>query len=369
MKVGILTLPLGHNYGGILQAWALQQTLKTLGYDVVLLHRKHKVSLSENFNLFLRRLYAKWIKKKAGVEIFRCEKNVTIKNTTRFINRNFRIVTTNDSYKKVIDDLDAIIVGSDQVWRPIYADGHLDDFFLKFTEGKKLKRIGYAASFGVDYPEYDSDEKSMASALLKNFDAVSVREKSGLTLCSNMLGFANAELMPDPTLLLDIDDYRQIYKKCECPDYFTKLFAYILDPNDNTREIVDKISGAMGQKPFTVHSKIDDLKAPLIERIHPPLEHWLLAIANSDFIITDSFHGCVFSIIFNKDFIVLGNKERGMARIRSLLNTFGLEDRMMDINDRYQDINYSHLDWQRINKIKSNLKHGGRKFLSDNLKD
>ena len=279
MKVGILTLPLGHNYGGILQAWALQQTLKALGYDVVLLHRKHKVSLSENFNLFLRRLYAKWIKKKAGVEIFRCEKNVTIKNTTRFINRNFRIVTTNDSYKKVIDDLDAIIVGSDQVWRPIYADGHLDDFFLKFTEGKKLKRIGYAASFGVDYPEYDSDEKSMASALLKNFDAVSVREKSGLTLCSNMLGFANAELMPDPTLLLDIDDYRQIYKKCECPDYFTKLFAYILDPNDNTREIVDKISGAMDQKPFTVHSKIDDLKAPLIERIHPPLEHWLLAIA------------------------------------------------------------------------------------------
>ena len=79
MKVGILTLPLGHNYGGILQAWALQQTLKALGYDVVLLHRKHKVSLSENFNLFLRRLYAKWIKKKAGVEIFRCEKNVTIK--------------------------------------------------------------------------------------------------------------------------------------------------------------------------------------------------------------------------------------------------------------------------------------------------
>ena len=63
-------------------------------------------------------------------------------------------------------------MGSDQVWRPIYADGHLDDFFLKFTEGKKLKRIGYAASFGVDYPEYDSDEKSMASALLKNFDAV-----------------------------------------------------------------------------------------------------------------------------------------------------------------------------------------------------
>lgn len=369
MKVGILTLPLGHNYGGILQAWALQHTLKLLGYDVVLLHREHKVPLRENLELFLRRLYAKLIKKKAGVELFRCEKKVTIKNTARFINKNFHIATTNDSYEKVIGELDAIIVGSDQVWRPIYADGHLDDFFLKFTEGKSLKRISYAASFGVDYPEYNSDESSMASGLLKNFDAVSVREKSGLTLCSNMLGYAEAELMPDPTLLLGVEDYRQIYKNSKCPDYFTKLFTYILDPNDNTREIVDKIAVAMDQKPFTVHSKIDDLKAPLIERIHPPLEHWLLAIANSDFIITDSFHGCVFSIIFNKDFIVLGNKERGLARISSLLRQFNLSHRLINCNARIEDIRgLRSINWSDVNCARCSLAEKGIFFLRKNLR-
>lgn len=368
MKIGILTLPLGHNYGGILQAWALEQVLMELGHDVKLLTRSDRLSISDRTLQMIRRSYAKFVKHKAGVELFRCEKDTTIKHTRRFINKQFDICHTFSSYSKCIQGLDALIVGSDQVWRPIYADGHLDDYFLRFCDDSNIKKIAYAASFGVDTIEYNDSEVSMASSGLKKFNAVSVREYSGIDLCSNMLGYDDAFMMPDPTLLLTASCYRKIIEKWSVPSSFGNLFTYILDQDESAEMIVEAVSQHLQLIPFTVHSRIDDLSAPLIERIHPPLELWLMGIANSKFVVTDSFHGCVFSIIFNKDFIVLGNRQRGTARISSLLKLFGLEHRYVDtLTTEFDLMTVPGINWDEVNAKHEDMMNQGRRFLIDSL--
>ena len=100
----------------------------------------------------------------------------------------------------------------------------------------------------------------------------------------------------------------------------------------------------------------------------PSVEEWLKAFHDTDFVFTDSFHGCVFSIIFNKPFIVYGNKERGMARFNSLLKIFGLEARLVTNNEEAKKIISQPIDWEKINTIKKEWQEKSLNFLKENLK-
>lgn len=357
---------MGANYGGILQAWALKTILER-DSNVTFLLRGHKLtSATEDLREFVFRLYNRYIRRNKDIEVFHPVRETILKNTRPFIRRHFRYM---DIDRQCCDRLDAIIVGSDQVWRNIYAGVYLEDNFLGFAEGSNVRKIAYAASFGVDYREFTESEVSMASRLLPQFDAVSVRESSGIELCEKMLGYEGAVRMPDPTLLLDKEDYLPLIEGIERPEHFTPLFRYVLDQSPDSALLVDCIEKELGAESFTVHSKIDDWHAPIAERIHPPLEHWLLAVATSEFVVTDSFHGCVFSIIFNKDFIVVGNRHRGMARIESLLEQFGLWHRYIDTSAA-KDISIrdlSPVDWDNVNRKRKELQKQGIDFLRSNL--
>ena len=189
MKIGILTQPLRTNYGGLLQAYALQIVLKRMGHEVVIVNRCYtdptKSILSRILrvkNLIIGRdVPCKDIKKISFAE----------ENTQRFIEQRYSlteaIYTTNGLVACLEKEkLNALVVGSDQVWRPRYSP-NIFNYFLDFTEGKDVKRYSYAASFGVDTWEYNQAETEKCSQLAQLFDGITVRESSAVKLCKENL--------------------------------------------------------------------------------------------------------------------------------------------------------------------------------------
>ena len=241
-------------------------------------------------------------------------------------------------------------------------------FLLDFAEANKdVKKIAYAASFGVDKWEFSDEETKIAKHLLPLFDAVSVREDSGVTLCENYLG-VQAEHVLDPTMLLDKEDYISLIKaECE-PQSEGNLFTYILDSSEHKQKIVDNLADKLKLKPFEVqpkykHPSKDNIKKNIEDCVYPAVTKWLRAFYDAKFVVTDSFHGCVFSIIFNKPFIAIGNKDRGLARFKSLLSLYRLENRLNNVNPDSLDI----IDWSFVNNSRTNFKEKSLHFLNSNL--
>lgn len=342
MKIGILTLPLHVNYGGILQAYALQTILERMGHDVVVITKSPYLSLpiwKRPFSYF-KRAIKKYIQgKETLIFVEQCHNRdypIVSQYIQPFINKYIHYVEVNNLFTLQENDFDAIIVGSDQIWRPIYFQP-IEHAFLSFARSWHIKRIAYAASFGVDKWEYTNKQTLHCAELIKLFDAVSLREVSGVELCRKYLGVKSCHVL-DPTMLLDVKDYIQLIEKSNISKSEGTLLNYILDDNMEKDNIVKKISKEKNLVPFKINSKVEDKNAPLDERIQPPLEQWIRGFYDAKLVVTDSFHACVFSILFNKPFIVIANEVRGLARIQSLLKMFELEDRLIFSLRDYQGI-------------------------------
>lgn len=352
MKIGILSLVLHTNYGGIIQSYALQTVLERMGHKVVVFTRDRSIKYG-----FLRQLLSdsKTIVKRYLLHRdaeFVCLKKMEVerkereRNTRVFIDRYIHTRFLKKLQGSEVKDLDAIVVGSDQVWRSGYFRGHwntaLEDAFLKFVEKKNIKKVAYAASFGTDEWEFTEEETSACSRLIQLFDAVGVREESGVDLCREKLLRNDAICVLDPTLLLSKEDYIELVNNTKEEKNKGNLMCYVLDMSEDKQIIIDHIAQSRHLKPFTTNSRIDNFSAPQKDRIQPPLEQWLNGFMRAEFVVTDSFHACVFSIIFGKPFVVVGNSKRGLSRFDSLLSMFGLSDHMiMTENDYKEDYDYS----------------------------
>ena len=257
-------------------------------------------------------------------------------HTQPFVDKYIHRRVVNSPEELQEDEFDAIIVGSDQVWRPKYY-GKIENAYLAFAKGWHIKRIAYAASFGTDDWEYTPEQTKTCGELLRMFDAVSVREASGAQLCKEHFG-VEAQHVLDPTMLLDKEDYIHLIEAAGTPMSKGTLLNYILDDSPEKRALIEWVAKEKNLVPFRVNSRVEDRKAPLEERIQPPVEQWLRGFYDAEFIVTDSFHACVFSILFGKPFVVVGNKERGMARFESLLRMFRLEDRLIGNVEEYNHI-------------------------------
>lgn len=334
MKIGILTLPLHTNYGGILQAYALQTVLERMGHEVCLIEKKRKP-----FRLPLWKaplVYGKRVLKNLAGHPYPIfyeqkvnrEEPITRQNTDLFIKRYIKRRIVNDFSELKESDFDAIVVGSDQIWRPKYFNGNIEDAYLKFAEGWNIKRIAYAASFGTDEWEYTAAQTKECAQLLKQFDAVSVREASGVDLCRKHFG-VEARHVLDPTMLLSAEDYIRLFETAGTPKSPGTLLCYILDETPEKATLIERIAKERKLATFRINSKVEDKTAPITERIQPPVEQWLRGFHDAELVVTDSFHACVFSILFHKPFFVVGNKKRGLSRFTSLLGMFGLEDRLI----------------------------------------
>ena len=242
--------------------------------------------------------------------------------------------------------------------------------FLDFCENiKGIKRIAYAASFGVTEWEFNEEQTQECARLASLFDAVSVREVSGIELCREHLN-VDAKHVLDPTLLLEKEDYIKLIKSEDCKSN-GNMFCYILDNNSEIQQAIHKIEQKQGMKSFMVKAKKVGNHIPKDEEVNdyvkPSVNKWIRAFVDAEMVFTDSFHGCVFSIIFNKPFWVIGNKERGNARFDSLLKLFDLESRRIDVSE-INDINLTEpVDWVKVNSIKKEWQTKSVKFIKDNL--
>lgn len=376
MKIGILTLPLQINYGGILQAYALQTILQRMGHKTQILDRprKRRLPLLRMPCVYAKRIFLKYIKGEGNqISIFHEQYynktySVISQNIRPFIDNHINYYTVYDFNTLRKLDLDAIIVGSDQVWRPPYfGKKEIKQAYLYFAKEWHIKRVAYAASFGTSQWEYSSRQTKVCSKLVQKFDAVSVREESAIKLCQKHLN-VNAKQVLDPTMLLTKEDYIQVVEKSDTLKSNGTLLTYILDPSKEKELIIEQVANKGCMLPFSANStKTENLYAPINERIQPSIEQWLRGFMDAEFIVTDSFHGAVFSILFQKPFIVIGNKRRGLARMESLLSMFGLEDRLITNINRLEETYHQKIDYRHSNSLLDKYRKKSMLFLHSNL--
>lgn len=375
MKIGIITQPLKNNYGGLLQNFALQFVLKRMGNEVITLDQNtHKHTRAQIYKWFLIGLIKNILGHNIPLPRYVTEEDNKIisKNTSKFIDKYIAHTEKLECNEAFIEatkkhKLDAIIVGSDQVWRPMY-NVKITRSFLDFTQDMNIIRIAYAASFGVDNWEYNPEQTEICSKLAKKFNAISVREKDGISLCKNYLG-VKSQFVLDPTMLLDKEDYIRVVEESGITSSEGDLFTYILDKSPQKEDFISKVATKLGLTPFSVlpSNNIGKYKAKKEDCIYPAVEQWLRAFMDAKFVICDSFHGAVFSIIFNKPFVVIGNKERGMSRFNTLFDIYSLQDRLLDTSSDISIVDKA-IDWDKINGKRNELKKLSLEFIVDNLK-
>ena len=342
MRIGIYTQQLRDNYGGILQNYALQQVLKKLGHDPITLDCRPRSNFFWYLVSQVKTIFLILIGKKRS---FRKYNKIPQRScyTTPFIQRYINTTWRMQFITPIVPYLlkiKCVITGSDQVWRPAY--NNLSYAFLSFVKNKKIKKIAYAASFGVDFWEYSDIQTKECREWVKDFKAVSVREDSGVALCKNYLNI-NAIHVLDPTLLLSKDDYESLCSYVNPLSNKPFLVAYILDLSEEKENIVRNIAKEKGLEYIIVSAE---------KNINKTVEEWLSMFRDADYIVTDSFHGSIFSIIFQKPFNAIINSKRGENRFRSLLSLFDLEDRL--ISEDIDSFSTEDIDWSKIKNIHEN---------------
>lgn len=244
-------------------------------------------------------------------------------------------------------DYDAFIVGSDQVWRKsMMYQNALNHYFFDYVPDEKIK-IAYAASFGTDENELSTQDVAELGKLYRRFKAVSVREDGGCKLIQRYgWSLPQPVRLLDPTFLLVKEDYIQLIKAGETSPTADTMFCYILDTDKAKDELINRLADSMGWKAY----RID-----LDSNHHPSIEQWLKSFHDAKFVVTDSYHGFVFSIIFNKPYRLIFNKRRGNSRFETLLKLFGLTE------------DGTNVDWDRVNAIIQSERKKAIDFLAYNI--
>lgn len=376
-RVLVRTLPLENgNYGGVLQAYALQQVLEELGFSATTdrATRYELASFSYRAKAAVKRILL-LVGYRNDAWLDRIVRDADSATVTDFVDRRIRTAELFSApgvvNKSTLDNTDAFVVGSDQVWRAAYADVSTNFFgFLNATDSRK--RVSYAASFGRDnLAEYSDDEKLAAGRLAKNFSAVSVRERAGRDLVQSEWKVPACHHV-DPTMLLTPDHYGKLAANADVPISSEGVVDYVLDRSPSVERAIATISRVAKQP---AHSLLPPAPATLAKFTRrrakfarPAVESWLGAIANAAFVVTDSFHGTVFSILNNTPFIAVVNEARGASRFESLVEMFGLERRLLRTDEELDPTRAAEpIDWASVNQRLSEERARSRAFLLEAL--
>lgn len=361
MRIGILTVPFNNNYGGFLQAFALKRILTNMGHEVIFINRRR--NRNRNYKSIIKSMLIK-------LHIREDKVKKISKYTNQFKSEYLFPITeeyyTSSKLKKCLKyKFDMVIVGSDQVWRYRYAKDSIDDFFCNFLDETDIPHFSYAASMGTDVMEYPKDKIEICSKLLKNFKAVSVREQSTVDILKFNFGIKDAQVVLDPTLLLDRHIYIELFKDKYNAHQKPYIFTYVLDENSELRSAIEEFASQYQLDIINLRAQTGNIKD--IKEIEP-VEKWLSDLYNSDYVITDSFHGTVFALIFNKPFVVYGNETRGITRLEDLLKRFGVMDRLIFNDQNVHNTLNTPIDWKKVEELKNMHKTISLSFINDVLK-
>lgn len=367
MRIGILTQPLYNNYGGILQNFALQTALKRLGHEaetVNFVQKPLRLSLPQLWMAVIKNIARKLLGRKVlYVNPYTIQKKIytSTPEKQRFIDKYIQKIDVLPPLTKkwvANQSYEGYVVGSDQVWRPLYSPS-IANFFLDFTKGLDVKRVAYAASFGVSNWELSHEQTMSAAECLKLFNGISVREKAAVAMCKEHLG-VDAKHVIDPTMLLSAQDYHDvIHNHGTSGKEGNYILCYTLDYSSQVKRVVKLISSQLNARVYFVNGEN-------IGGEDVSIEKWLSLIANAKHVVTDSFHGTVFSILFHRPFTTLINGERGAERVNSLLAMFGLEKNMIDTLSQCDEVNYQN-NWESVEEKLCQYRKEAIEFLSNSL--
>lgn len=348
MKVGIFTIYDNWNYGNRLQNYALQEVLKKLGCDVVTL--KNIPYLNDKKKFLLRYLkYYVIDRKKESVP------KQSFIDFNKFINFSSKYVTPLNINRL---KLDKYVVGSDQVWNPNFFRLRDLDMLSCIDNNKK---IAYAASFGVSKLDEQSSDKVKKNFSINKFKNISVREEKAKQIIEDLTNRDDIEVLVDPTLLLSSTEWDKVLKKPKNLNADKYIFTYFLgNLSDDKKKEIERIA-------FENNCEIIDILDKNSKYYECGPSEFLYLEKNAFLICTDSFHSSVFSIIYNRPFVVFerDDKEEKMnSRIDTLIKKFMLENRKFE--GKISDSNLNH-DYTFAYEILEKEREKSKKFLFDNL--
>lgn len=373
MKVGILSLWFHSNFGFIMQAYALQKVIKELGHEPYHYYiKEEQKSIVLKAKQIVKNLIDKVLNRYHGPLFFywpsERDFDVINKNTKDFVKEHINLTPYFRNVKEISNycpsDFDAFIVGSDQVWRSSYSLNISTYFFDFLPEGKR--RMSYAASFGTPELDYTKKEKEVCKKLISKFNIVTVREEDAVALCRKEFG-VDAICVLDPTLLIEKEHYNKLAEKGDpINDGKPFIFAYILDNNQIKANYLKELSKKYNLPviDFLPQNYLFSSKSHIDNLVYPPIYNILRGFRDAEFVVTDSFHGTAFSINMNKQFKVFNHKQRGSSRITSILDIFGLMERL-GTQDFLDDI----IDYSSINLLLEKKRHDAKVILHSFLEN
>lgn len=387
MKIGIITFwQSSDNYGQQLQCWALQQYLKTLGHDPYLIRYlpSKRFSAYNLFWLVCKSLLIYPIIESLSKKLRNRKNNnsqyasvMKLKNESRkFDQFREKHIEVSDVLYRDLESLkrkppfaDCYITGSDQVWAGSLTRKESRAYFLDFGL-KETRRVAYAASFGRDfYPHYT---KRLLKQLLKGFDAVSVREDSGIKICEEVN--VKAKKVLDPTFLLGQECYLRIAQTP--PNQSSYFFTYslsIASKEDIYWDEVISFAKKCGLHSITVTSSGYLSGREILDNtqyIYPTIPEWLGLILNSEFVVTTSFHGIVFCLILNKNFVycpLKGDLAKGNSRILSLLGNLDLLGKVCGSREQVEAVVKQSINWEDVNDKLEKMRDVSVDFLQNSV--
>lgn len=359
MKIGLITFHTPKNYGAVLQAYSLMSYLKNYSDDVKIidyntpaLRAKYPLkpkSKSIKQLIYKLLMYSAYSQKKKKYEKF-----------DAFVSNKLSLTKRYESLEDLSSDppeADAVFTGSDQVFNPSRIEEERKVFYLDFVPESK-KKIAYAASFGTEsIPEDKQDE---IKGYLNRFDYISVRESSGIDIVKELSGKPAAEVL-DPVFLND----KEFWGKTAVPykeEFKNYLFYYRLMGSSESDAVAQRIAKEKNLKLVVMTDGLIKWKADKILRDVGP-EEFLYLMNNAGYIVTDSFHGVAFSLIFEKQFTFSDMNDRTNERGLNLLQKVGIERLAFgtgNAGDR-------KLNYKEINKQLSKLKNISKNYISDSL--
>lgn len=368
LKLGIITFHTPINYGAALQAYALQKKISNLGYDCELIDFRLK-RIEKNRELFCFEEYKmlvgklKVLLKRILFDLCFCLKRKKLRDNFNKFMKNSMILSPEKYFnyhelELFCQNYDTYIVGSDLVWNTDMAKGVDPVYFLDFVKDLSKNRFSYASSIGSSVIR--EEHKADYSRMLKNLNYISVREKTAVELLSELTDKKIVNVL-DPTLLLSAKEWQKIQSS---PVFKGKyILVYMVEYSVQLFECAKKIGKEKNMKIVHFNFKNYFGKNSInVSHVGPAEFIWLFA--NAKYIITNSFHGVVFSIIFEKEFWCIPHSTRG-SRMIDLMNLLGLSDRIIQPGE---ELNISkNICYEVVNELLESEKEFSIKYLKDSI--
>lgn len=306
--IGVFGVWWGSNYGSMMTYYSLVKLLQSYGLSTIMVDRPG----------------------------FKPDNPLFSTHARKFAKSHFEAISevySFDELWKLNHICDAFIMGSDQVWNFGISEAYKYNFFLAFADDEK-KKISYAASFGHDKYKAPRDAVDTHRELLSKFDAISVREQSGVEILENTFGIKGTRVL-DPVFMVERDVYDKVMSESEKKVEEPFIATYILDPTPEKREALLYVAKQKGLKLINIldgfRTKLEANKKKMELEVDEDVEvqDWLYYISHCEYFITDSCHGASFAIIYEKPFVCIGNTTRGLTRFESLFQLLRLEKRLV----------------------------------------